>query len=149
MLSFRISLTFCIVSVVSAQQVTERDDRPFLRIVAPKFICNRKASQVAQSNNVTIGLQTREGQSLRYNIAVDFEILGEFKSQQHTLSIWKNVRLLQKKFNDLSEEISLKNQIEINAKEVWISLYANSTVKFLFLVDTASCLHVQSHRIRW
>lgn len=122
MLSFRILLAFCIVSVVSAQQVAERDERPFLRIVAPKFICNKgKGSQMAQTNNVTVGLQTREGQSLRYKITVDFEMLGgEFKSQQHTLSIWKNIRLLQKRFNNLSEEISLKNQIEINAKEVWV-----------------------------
>ena len=119
MLSFRISITFYIVSVVSAQQVVEKDERPFLRILAPKFICNKKAIQTVQSNNVTIGLQTREGQKLRYKIAIDFDMLGgEFKSQQHTLSIWKNIRLLQKRFNDLGEEISLKNQIEINAKEV-------------------------------
>ena len=119
MLSFRISITFYIVSVVSAQQVVEKDERPFLRILAPKFICNKKAIQTVQSNNVTIGLQTREGQILRYKIAIDFDMLGgEFKSQQHTLSIWKNIRLLQKRFNDLGEEISLKNQIEINAKEV-------------------------------
>lgn len=119
MLSFRISLIFCIVLSVAAQQVVGEDDRPFLRILAPKFICNKKAGQKSQSNNVTIGLQTREGQRLRYKFAVDFEMLGgAFKSQQHTLSIWKNIRLLQKRFNDLSEDISLKNQVEINAKEV-------------------------------
>lgn len=118
MLSFGISLILLVYATASAQQVD--DERPFLRILAPKFICtDKKANQTLQSNNVTIGLQTREGQRLRYKIAVDFEMIdGQFKSQQHTLSIWKNIRLLQKKFNDISDDISLRNQIEINAKEV-------------------------------
>lgn len=118
MLSFNILLSFCVLATVKTQQ--EVDERPFLRILAPKFICNdKKVNQTAPSSNVTIGLQTREGQRLRYKITVDFEMLGgQFKSQQHTISIWKNIRLLQKKFNDISDDISLKNQIEINAKEV-------------------------------
>lgn len=101
------------------QQVLTEDERPFLRILAPAFICNdKKSNQTTQNNNLTIGLQTREGQKLRYAIKVYFEMLNGFKSQQHTLSIWKNIRMLQKKFWKSSTEISLKNQIEINAKEV-------------------------------
>lgn len=117
MLRFGISLIFCIIGTAMCQEVGE-DERPFLRVLAPQFICNKKEVQ-AQNNNLTIGLQTREGQRLRYKISIEFEMIdGQFKSQQHTLGTWKNIRLLQKKFNDESEKISLKNQIEINAKEV-------------------------------
>lgn len=118
MLSFRILLILFAFATALGQEV--EDERPFLRILAPKFICNdKKTNQTATSNNVTIGLQTREGQRLRYKISVAFEMIdGKFKSQQHTLSIWKNIRLLEKKFKDVSNDISLKNQIEINAKEV-------------------------------
>lgn len=117
MLRLRISLIFCIIGTAASQAVGE-DEQPFLRVIAPQFICNKKEIQ-PQNNNVTVGLQTREGQRLRYKISIDFEMIdGQFKSQQHTLSIWKNIRLLQKKFNDESEKISLKNQIEINSKEV-------------------------------
>jgi hypothetical protein len=118
MLSFRISIIFCVAfEAVATQQIKER---PFLRTLAPKFICNeKKGNQTMQSNNVTIGLQTAAGQKLKYKISVDFKMIDDqFKSQQHTISIWKNIRLLQKKFNDMSDDISLKNQIEINAKEV-------------------------------
>lgn len=115
----RISILILVSGVAFCQQSGLDDEQPFLRILAPKFICNeKKANLTTQSNNITIGLQTREGQKLRYKIAVDFEMLGGFKSQQHTLSIWKNIRMLQKKFTNNSDEISLKNQIEINAQEV-------------------------------
>lgn len=68
------------------QQVATDDDRPYLRILAPKFICNdKKANQTVHNNNLTISLQTKEGQQLRYQISVDFELLSGFKSQQHTL----------------------------------------------------------------
>lgn len=116
MLKLLILVTF--ICFASSQKVSQDSDRPFLRILAPNFICNEKKKQVEQSNNITIGLQTREGQKLRYQISIDFVMLDGFKSQQHTLSIWKNVRLLQNKFSSISDEISLKNQIEINAQEV-------------------------------
>lgn len=112
-LSFKV---FMFLEILSWQQVSADDDKPFLRILAPKFICNEK--KAAQSNNLSIGLQTRDGQKLRYAITVDFTMLDGFKSQQHTLSIWKNIIILQKKFANISEEISLKNQIEISAREV-------------------------------
>lgn len=119
MAAVRISILFFVSGVALCQRVGLDDEKPFLRILAPKFICNeKKANVTTQSNNITIGLQTREGQKLRYKIVVDFEMLGGFKSQQHTLSIWKNIRMLQKKFTNISDEISLKNQIEINAQEV-------------------------------
>lgn len=115
MLCFKASIILILLGLARSQQVAN-DERPFLRILAPKFICNEKKAE--QSSNLTIGLQTREGQSLRYRITIDFELLDGFKSQQHTLSIWKNIRLLQKKFANISDEISLKNQIEIAAQEV-------------------------------
>lgn len=115
MLCFKASIILILLGMARSQQVAN-DERPFLRILAPKFICNEKKAE--QSSNLTIGLQTREGQSLRYRITIDFELLDGFKSQQHTLSIWKNIRFLQKKFANISDEISLKNQIEIAAQEV-------------------------------
>lgn len=112
----KFALIYFALGIAVCQQV---DERPFLRILSPKFICSEKSSnQTTQNANVTIGLQTREGQKLRYSIVVDFVLLDGFKSQKHTLSIWKNIRLLQKKFAKQSEEISLKNQINIDAKEV-------------------------------
>jgi hypothetical protein len=110
------------VTFVSSQQVSD-ENRPFLRVLAPKFICPDEKVQQSQQNSssrVTIGLQTSEGQNLKYSIAIDFEILDGFQSQRHTLSIWKHVRELQAKFarQSVSEEISLKNQLEIDAKEV-------------------------------
>lgn len=114
-----------LIVVASFQQVAaDDDDKPFLRIVAPQYICDAKTNaSVDNSNNdnkLTIGLQTREGQRLRYAIAIDFNILDGFKSQRHTLSIWKAVRELQAKFQvkKISDEITLKNQIEIDALEV-------------------------------
>ncbi|KAG5675114.1 hypothetical protein PVAND_005043 [Polypedilum vanderplanki] len=104
-----------------SQQVSNDDDKPFLRIVAPQYICDSKEkSNSSDSNKLTIGLQTREGQRLRYEIQIDFTILDGFKNQRHTLSIWKNVRELQKKFHikNISNEISLRNQIEIDALEL-------------------------------
>lgn len=122
--SFRL-LCF-LLGILWIQQVATDDDRPYLRILAPKFICNdKKANQTANNNNLTISLQTREGQQLRYDITVDFEMLSGFKSQQHTLSIWKNIRLLQRKFSKSSKEISRKNQIEIDAKEVRIKSFCS------------------------
>lgn len=141
------SLKFFLVLCIAGVALASVDERPFLRILAPKFICNEK--KVAQSNNLTIRLQTREGQKLRYSISVDFEMTGGFKSQQHTLSIWKNIRLLQKKFANISDEISLKNQLEINAQEVCQVVEHFLAMKlFFFSVDAASGLHVQSCRHR-
>lgn len=104
--------------ITGCQQVESEKERPFLRILAPQFICNDKKANKSEQSNITIGLQTREGEKLRYSILVDFEMLGGFKSQQHTLSIWKNMRLLQKKFHNITGDISLKNQIDISAQEV-------------------------------
>ena len=117
MLAIKISIISLVVGIVACQQVVSDDKRPFLRILAPKFICNDK-KETTPSNSLTIGLQTREGQKLRYKISVDFAMLDGFKSQKHTLSIWKNIKMLQKKFANISEDISLKNQLDINALEV-------------------------------
>lgn len=134
----RVSFRFLcfLLGILLIQQVATDDDRPYLRILAPKFICNgKKANQTVNNNNLTISLQTREGQQLRYEIFVDFEMLSGFKSQQHTLSIWKNIRLLQKKFSKSSKEISRKNQIEIDSKEVRDrSFCLKLLINFLFVL---------------
>lgn len=119
MLAVKISIIVFLVGIATYQQVASDDERPFLRILAPKFICNdKRANRTAQNNNVTIGLQTREGQTLQYTIMVDFQMLDGFKDQRHTLSIWRNMRMLQKKFHNISGDISRKNQIDISSKEV-------------------------------
>lgn len=118
MFVIKVSTIVLFAGIVSCQQVESDSERPFLRILAPQFICNDKKAKQTEQSNVTIGLQTREGQTLRYSILVDFEMLGGFKSQRHTLSIWKNMGLLQKKFHNISSDISLKNQIDISAQEV-------------------------------
>lgn len=120
MLAIKVSVVYLIVTVAISQQVVVDEERPFLRILAPKFLCNQKKEKqdARPSNSLTIGLQTREGQKLRYKISVDFEMLDGFKSQKHTLSIWKNIRMLQRKFANISDEISMRNQIEINGQEV-------------------------------
>lgn len=121
MLALKVSIIYVIVGAAICQEVATDDERPYLRILAPKFICNDKRGRpgaATSSSNLTIALQTREGQKLRYQISVDFDMLDGFKSQKHTLSIWKNIRMLQKKFVNISDEISLKNQIEINSQEV-------------------------------
>lgn len=124
MLKFKVLIMLIVCKM--CQQVANCDDnseRPFLRIVAPQFLCGDKSignnSEPDNQNDVTIVLQTREGQKLRYQISVDFELIDEkFISQRHTLSIWRNIRNLQKKFFSQANEISDKNQIEINANEV-------------------------------
>lgn len=69
--------------------------------------------------NLLDRLQTLDGQSFRYIVAINFTILGGFKTQKHTLSIWKNVRKLQDKFNKIEyQNITLNNQIVIESKEV-------------------------------
>jgi hypothetical protein len=118
-----IFLVLFFIGISSLQQVSgeDDDDKPFLRIVAPQYICDGKdKANKTDSNKLTIGLQTREGQRLNYKISIDFTILDGFKNQRHTLSIWKNVRELQKKFQvkEVADEISLRNQIEIDALEV-------------------------------
>lgn len=119
MWAIKFLIIFLIAVVALCQQAeTEDDERPFLRILAPQFICNDKKANQTELNNIMIGLQTREGQTLRYSVLVDFEMLDGFKSQRHTLSIWKNMRLLQKKFHNIADDISLTNQIEISAQEV-------------------------------
>lgn len=118
MLAIKFSAIVLFAGVVSCQQVESDSEQPYLRILAPQFICNDKKANQTEQQNVTIGLQTREGQTLRYSILVDFEMLSGFKSQRHTLSIWRNMRLLQKKFHNISDDISLKNQIDISAQEV-------------------------------
>lgn len=45
-------------------------------------------------------------------------MLDGFQNQRHTLSIWKNIRMMQSRFANISDVISLKNQIDIDAKEV-------------------------------
>lgn len=113
-----------ILSTCALSQQDQQDEKPFLRIVAPKYLCEDPSqlfgNETESSNKLTIGLQTREGQRLRYKISIGCSLLDGFQNQRHTLSIWKNIRELQGKFatKDVSNEISLRNQIEIDAMEV-------------------------------
>jgi hypothetical protein len=144
------------IGFASTQQVSDDgdDDKPYLRIVAPQYICDSKdKSNKTDSNKLTIGLQTREGQRLKYAIAIDFTILEGFKNQRHTLSIWRNVRELQKKFQakEVADEISMRNQIEIDALEVSYRserVYAQFKCMLRLSVDATSRLHIQDYRIR-
>lgn len=63
-------------------------------------------------------MQTRGGKLLKYSISVFFEILGGYRNQRHTLLIWRTVRLLEKKFKNDTDLISLKNQIDILNKDL-------------------------------
>jgi len=144
MLNVKISIILYTVGLVACQQVAGDDEKPFLRILAPKFICNDKtATESIPNSNITIALQTREGQRLRYKVSVDFEMLDGFRSQKHTLSIWKNIRQLQRKFANISDEISLKNQIDISAQEV-SDLTVSSEIfsQSIIVADAASYLHI-------
>ena len=49
-------------------------------------------------------------------------MLDGFQNQRHTLSIWKNIRTMENRFLNISNDISLKNQINIDAEEVSIYL---------------------------
>ncbi|CAO1328340.1 unnamed protein product [Diamesa serratosioi] len=112
---FLLKTTFC------QDDTEDSSERPYFRILAPKFICNDKKSNQSEpptSNKLTISLQTREGQKLRYDIKIDFVMLDGFQNQRHTLSIWKNIRMMQSRFVNISDEISLKNQIDIDAVEL-------------------------------
>lgn len=133
-------------TLTASQQVAD-ENRPFLRVLAPAFICPEERVTQNVSNRVTISLQTSEGQRLKYNIAIDFEILDGFQNQRHTLSIWKHVRELQAKFatQSVSDEISLKNQIEIDAKEVSGKAYKVGSLGHVR--ETQKCLFFTQHHV--
>lgn len=136
MLKFRVLIV--LIACEMCQQVAngaDNGERPFLRIVAPKFLCagdksatnQSESSDSGSSNALTIALQTSEGQKLRFQIKVDFELIDVgFVSQKHTLSIWRNIRNLQKKFYSQARDITERNQIEINANEVSIVIPRNT-----------------------
>lgn len=142
-------LLLLLIGIAISQQVAEASaDRPFLRILAPRYICPDEQKIQNLTNRVTIGLQTKEGQRLKYSISIDFDILDGFQSQRHTLSIWKHVRQLQAKFavQDVSDEISLKNQIEIDAAEVRKLRKLLEIFNYLSSAHPTSDLHFQNYR---
>lgn len=47
-----------------------------------------------------------------------FKLLDGFKNQRHTLSVWRSIRVLEKKIRDSKSEISIKNQIDILNEEL-------------------------------
>jgi len=63
-------------------------------------------------------MQTKSGQQLKYRVQIYFQILGSFRSQQHTLKIWRSIRALEKKIKNQTDIITKKNQININNDEV-------------------------------
>lgn len=57
--------------------------------------------------------QTRGSERLTYKVQVYFNIIDGFKNQRHTLSVWRSIRVLEKKIRDNHKEITQKNQIDI------------------------------------
>lgn len=66
-------------------------------------------------------MQTKGGQKLTYRVQLFFEVLGGYRGQQHSLTLWKTVRAMEKKINIKNRDlISRKNQINVNNTEVFI-----------------------------
>ncbi|XP_053698591.1 uncharacterized protein LOC128745541 [Sabethes cyaneus] len=100
---------------------------PTFRILAPKYICgspppeaiaNTTIYSVPSNHQITIGLQTRSGQRLRYHVTIYFTLLNGFISQRHTLHLWRSVRQLERQLNKNHEQISVTNQIVIPNKDL-------------------------------
>ncbi|XP_062705306.1 uncharacterized protein LOC109412601 [Aedes albopictus] len=111
-----------LASVVLKDLVISAAERPSFRILAPEFVCgptkstnlsDETGSAVAVPQQITIGLQTKGGQRLHYDVTVHFELLNGIVSQRHTLLLWKSVRQLEKRFKAEREAISDGNQITI------------------------------------
>lgn len=62
--------------------------------------------------------QPKEGKKLTYLVRVYFEFIEGWKSQRHTISLWRSIRMLEKRIRNASEEISMNNQIHIDQKEL-------------------------------
>lgn len=58
-------------------------------------------------------MQTRGGERLTYRVHIYFRMLGGFRDQHHTLSVWKSIRELEARIRAAREEISAKNQIDV------------------------------------
>lgn len=64
-------------------------------------------------------MQTDGGQKLSYRVQLFFEVLGGYHGQQHSLTLWRAVRAMEKKINIKNRDIiSRKNQINVNNTEV-------------------------------
>jgi hypothetical protein len=63
-------------------------------------------------------MQTKGGQKLRYVVSIFFDIINGFQNQQHTIKIWKSIRMLEQKIKKNYQNISENNQIDIDNKEV-------------------------------
>lgn len=63
-------------------------------------------------------MQTRGSERLLYKVQITFIPLDGFKSQRHTLSVWRSIRMLEKKIRDTKDVISQKNQIELLNEEL-------------------------------
>uniref|UniRef100_A0A1B0CX67 Putative conserved plasma membrane protein n=1 Tax=Lutzomyia longipalpis TaxID=7200 RepID=A0A1B0CX67_LUTLO len=62
--------------------------------------------------------QPKEGKKLTYHVRVYFEFIEGWKSQRHTISLWRSIRLLEKRFRNTTEEITLNNKINIGHDEL-------------------------------
>ncbi|GAB0092498.1 hypothetical protein DMENIID0001_074940 [Sergentomyia squamirostris] len=95
--------------------------KPEFRIISPQFMCNTKntnRSVEASPEEITIRFQPREGRRLTYLVRVYFQFIDGWKSQRRTISLWRSIRLLEKRIRNISEEISLNNQFNINQTEL-------------------------------
>lgn len=99
--------------------------RPIFRIVAPQVICKSSGNGGGSGGSddlpkqITITMQTPAGQRLQYRVRMDFQVLGGFRGQQHSLKLWDSVRKLEWRMNRKdSALIAEKNQINVNNSEV-------------------------------
>ncbi|XP_059621187.1 uncharacterized protein LOC132264870 [Phlebotomus argentipes] len=105
----------------SHQSLSQTVPRPEFRIISPQFMCNVKSANTsieAPPEQITIRFQPREGMRLTYLVRVYFEFIDGWKSQWRTISLWRSVRMLEKRIRNTSETITLNNQIYIDQKEL-------------------------------
>ncbi|XP_055585185.1 uncharacterized protein LOC129738036, partial [Uranotaenia lowii] len=118
------ALKFSVLLVVVLLVERSYAEKPTFRILAPEFMCPRTKSFSSNKGNttevapeapqqVTIGLQTKNGQRLRYRVSVNFTLLDGFVSQRHTLQLWRSVQELEKRIKTEAANISATNRINI------------------------------------
>ncbi|XP_055678103.1 uncharacterized protein LOC129786877 [Lutzomyia longipalpis] len=97
------------------------EEKPEFRILSPQFMCSKNdlnATIETPPEDITIRFQPKEGKKLTYHVRVYFEFIEGWKSQRHTISLWRSIRLLEKRFRNTTEEITLNNKINIGHDEL-------------------------------
>ncbi|KAJ6638595.1 hypothetical protein Bhyg_11332, partial [Pseudolycoriella hygida] len=74
-------------------------------------------------------MQTEGGQKLSYRVRMFFEMLGGYRGQQLSLSLWRAIRTMEKKINVKDKNrISDKNQINVNNTELVQGVFYTFTI---------------------